>query len=280
MMRLIHIILLLTSFVSFCAHAQETVPTSGDSLRRRPLLTHEILAASADTLSVSDGESIALPWSPGRYPWRLHEGVNAEVGVSVSASFGKNRRKSAGFGEHLALAYAMPFGKDKRWLGAIGVYGARMDWGTWHQTEAGIAGILGYRAADWCNLYLYGSYNFVPGDSYCGRYPYYGCYGGYGGPWGSGWDAYPFDPYANFRGRIGAAAEFKIGRNASISVAVEHDFYDNQPGFFDVSHGVPGYNPAQPGGNGEGKRRIQAPDYGTRPGMPVNGRPESGRSFR
>ena len=215
------------AFVPFRISAQEPVSAVADSVRRRPLLTHEILAA-ADTLQNADtGTTIALPWSDGRYPWVLHEGFNAEVGMSVSASFGKNRRKGAGFGEHLAMAYAMPFGKDKRWVGAVGVYAARSDWGAWNQTEAGIAGLLGYRAADWCNLYVYGTYNFVPGGQHYGRYPYEGWYGCCGGPWGSAWSTSPYDPYANLRGRIGAAAEFKIGRNASISVAFEHDFYDN-----------------------------------------------------
>ena len=173
------------AFVPFRISAQEPVSAVADSVRRRPLLTHEILAA-ADTLQNADtGTTIALPWSDGRYPWVLHEGFNAEVGMSVSASFGKNRRKGAGFGEHLAMAYAMPFGKDKRWVGAVGVYAARRDWGSWNQTEAGIAGLLGYRAADWCNLYVYGAYNFVPGGQHYGRYPYEGWYGCCGGPWGS-----------------------------------------------------------------------------------------------
>ena len=215
------------AFVPFRISAQEPVSAVADSVRRRPLLTHEILAAAETLQNADTGTTIALPWSDGRYPWVLHEGFNAEVGMSVSASFGKNRRKGAGFGEHLAMAYAMPFGKDKRWVGAVGVYAARSDWGSWNQTEAGIAGLLGYRAADWCNLYVYGAYNFVPGGQHYGRYPYEGWYGCCGGPWGSAWSTSPYDPYANLRGRIGAAAEFKIGRNASISVAFEHDFYDD-----------------------------------------------------
>ena len=236
------------AFVPFRISAQEPVSAVADSVRRRPLLTHEILAA-ADTLQNADtGTTIALPWSDGRYPWVLHEGFNAEVGMSVSASFGKNRRKGAGFGEHLAMAYAMPFGKDKRWVGAVGVYAARRDWGSWNQTEAGIAGLLGYRAADWCNLYVYGAYNFVPGGQHYGRYPYEGRYGCCGGPWGSAWSTSPYDPYANLRGRIGAAAEFKIGRNASISVAFEHDFYDNTH-HMPVLPAMPNLQP-NPGRNG------------------------------
>lgn len=176
------------------------------------------------------------PWRlGGPTTWRLHEGFNAEVGFSVSGSFGKNRIKGAGFGEHFAAAYAMPFGKDKSWVGAIGLYADRLDWGSYHRTEAGIAGILGYNVNDWCNLYVYGAYNFVPGtdrystapNPYALRHPYWGGLGyGYGCGYGYG---HPFDPYADLRGRIGAAAEFKVGSAATITVAFEHNFYDNAP---------------------------------------------------
>lgn len=171
------------------------------------------------------------PWAyGGPAAWSLHEGFNASVGFSVSAGIGKHRPKGAGFGEHFAAAYAMPFGKDKRWIGAVGVYADRLDWGSYRRVEAGLAGILGYNVNDWCNLYVYGAYNFVPGrDASMGsgrfgpnpfalRYPY-------GGMMGYG---HPFDPYDNLRGRIGAAAEFKVGRAAAITVAFERDFFDNR----------------------------------------------------
>lgn len=162
------------------------------------------------------------PWAyGGPAAWSLHEGFNASVGFSVTAGIGKHRPKGAGFGEHFAAAYAMPFGKDKRWIGAVGLYADRLDWGNFHRVEAGLAGIIGYNVNDWCNLYVYGAYNFVPGSDrgpnpYALRYPY-------GGMMGYG---HPFDPYDNLRGRIGAAAEFKIGSAASITVAFERDFYD------------------------------------------------------
>ena len=164
------------------------------------------------------------PWAyGGPATWSLHEGFNASVGFSVSAGIGKHRPKGVGFGEHFAAAYAMPFGKDKRWIGAVGLYADRLDWGSYRRVEAGLAGILGYNVNDWCNLYVYGAYNFVPGgdkgpNPFALRYPY-------GGMMGYG---HPFDPYDNLRGRIGAAAEFKVGRAASITVAFEHDFFDNR----------------------------------------------------
>ena len=258
MMRLLSFfVICLLALAPYRALGQDSVSAVADSVRQRPLLTHEILAATADTVQYEDaGTTIALPWADGRYPWVLHEGFNAEVGMSVSASFGKNRRKGVGFGEHLALAYAMPFGKDKRWIGAVGVYAARSDWGSWNQTEAGIAGLLGYRAADWCNLYVYGTYNFVPGGQHYGRYPYDGWYGCYGGPWGNDWISCPYDPYANLRGRIGAAAEFKIGRNANISVAFEHDFYDNSRMPVVPVKPNPQHNPVRNGATEGGNHRV------------------------
>lgn len=256
----LYISLLLSAF-SVVAHAQNDVlqtvempPQSADVVSDsvvRPKLTRELLddarrddeAAYLVDLplgrsSLADIDRMPTytffhPWSLGcPTTWRLHEGFNAEVGFSVSGNFGKNRIKGVGFGEHFAAAYAMPFGKDKRWIGAIGLYADRLDWGVYHRTEAGVAGVLGYSVNNWCNLYVYGAYNFVPGidngpNPYALRYPCWGGSGymGYGG-YGCG---YPFDPYANLRGRIGGAAEFKIGNAASITVAFEHDFYDKAP---------------------------------------------------
>ena len=234
MKRYIALILLLTAFVA---------PVAAQEDASRPKLTHEILEESrreseaarvidrpmgTDSISrdVCDRQyTIYSPWAfGGPASWSLHEGLNVSAGFSVTAGLGKHRPKGAGFGEHLAATYATSFGKDKRWIGAIGIYANRFDWGSYHGTEAGIAGIVGYHVNDWCNLYAYGTYNFVPMTS-GGPNPYalrYGCY-----PYSYGTDCV-FDPYARLRGRIGAAAEFKIGSNAAISVAFEHDFFDNR----------------------------------------------------
>lgn len=255
------------------ASAQEPGGNHADSVGRKPLLARDILEASrTDTCSMEgtadgfDAAAAGMPWMPGTYSWPLHEGFNAEVGLSVSASFGKHRRKGAGFGEHFAAAYAMPFGKDRRWMGAIGLYVDRMDWGNWHDTEAGIAGMLGYRVNEWCSLYLYGAYNFMP-SPYSYGYPVCPMY--YGGMPGV-WDVPAYDAYGRLKGRIGAAAQFKLGKAAAITVAVEHDFIEGQHGLFDTTHGVPGYDPTRPSGHGVGTRRTQQVDYGTRPGMPVS----------
>lgn len=249
MKRILHIFL-LTIVAVLSAAAQDSIAM--------PKLTHDLLedarrdSTAAHLVTLPIGRSpmsyidmapayaFHSPWAlGGPAAWSLHEGFNAEVGFSVSGSFGKNRLRGAGFGEHFAAAYAMPFGKDKRWIGAFGVYADRLDWGSYHRTEVGLAGILGYSVNDWCNLYLYGAYNCVPGQDHNRFSPYalgYGYYG-LGGP---------FDPYANLRARIGAAAEFKIGSSASITVAFEHDVYDKTPTppFAAPTYGTPGYAPS------------------------------------
>lgn len=254
MKRIVSLMLFVVA-AALSAAAQDSIATprlSRDILeesRRDSAAAHIValpLAGSpASYIDMMPAHAFFSPWSYyGPASWSLHEGFNAQVGFSVSAGLGKHRPKGAGFGEHIAAAYAVPFGKDKRWIGAIGLYANRLDWGTYHRTEAGIAAALGYSVNDWCNLYAYGSYNFVPGNDsgpnpyalryYGGPYGYgygphgYGCgpFGYGGGPYGY-WSNSPYDPYNNLRGRIGAAAEFKVGSSATITVAFEHDFYDN-----------------------------------------------------
>lgn len=281
--RIVYILLSVFSMATSAMAQVETTPSAVDfndtaeqelSEEVRPKLTHEILAEARresenarvidlpmgsnplSRIDMAPSYAFHSPWGMGYHPggiWSLHEGFNAEVGFSVTGSFGSNRIKGAGFGEHIAAAYAMPFGKNKRWMGALGVYADRLDWGGYSRTEAGVSGVLGYHVNDWCNLYVYGSYNFVPGRdngpnpyaySYaCGPYGYPYGYGympygyGYGYPYGygMGYGCYapygcyydPYGPYANLKGRIGAAAEFKIGESGHLTISVEHSVYES-----------------------------------------------------
>lgn len=269
-------VLLCSPFAVLPVSGQDSAGVGADSVRVRPLLARDILQASQSDschgASCSDDASLlpgVLPWLPGAYGWPLHEGFNAEFGLSVSASFGSHRRKGAGFGEHFAAAYAMPFSKDRRWMGAIGLYVDRMDWGSYHDVEAGIAGMLGYRVNDWCNLYLYGSYQFLPSQYSCGySSPGSLWYDGSCGMWGVPYS----DFYGRLKGRIGAAAQFRLGHAAAITVAVEQEFRDNSRSIFDTTHGVPGFDPTRPHTDAGGGRRVQAVDYGREAGMPVNRR--------
>lgn len=269
-----------------------------------PRLTHDILAeeqrenestllvdlpigrSMRSQLDMAPSYAYTSPWNHGAGPgyWRLHEGFNAEVGFSVTGAFGKGSPSGAGFGEHIAAAYAMPFGRDKRWIGALGVTADRLDWGGYNRTEAGVSGMLGYHVNDWLDLYVYGSYNFIAGQDggsnpYAYAYgpwgysPYgyggYGCwgYGGYGyGPYGYGCGPYGYDPYANLRGRVGAAADFKLGEKGHLTIAFEYRDYDNRgagwpngglpaPPKFNAPYGAnDGYNSAGRGYNSRSNR--------------------------
>lgn len=143
------------------------------------------------------------PFFYGRYGslWQLHEGFNAQLSLSLSTGFGKGAFKGVGFGESAAFAYALPLGKRVSF--AAGVYATNMDWGRWRQTEAGVAGILSFKVNESINLYAYGAKSFFPRQEQLRRAP-----------------VPPF--LRNVGDRIGAMAEFKVGRNAIIQVSMEH----------------------------------------------------------
>ena len=189
------------------------------------LLATKAANACCSLPPATDSLSLSLPWSvplsfagyglDGCHPaygglygpqWRLHEGFNAQLGLSVSAAFGKHAPKGVGFGQHAAFAYVLPV--TSRFSVAAGIYAGNLDWGPWRQTDVGISGVLAYRLNERINLYAYGSKSFLPRQS-----------------------AFRFrrDPVPVFldrmRDRIGAAAEFKIGNNATIGVSVEHSSY-------------------------------------------------------
>ena len=183
----------------------------------------------ADSLGLTHGEPMEGdgPWHQG--PWGLHEGFNAMFGASASVAFGKGAPRGVGFGETAGLAYMLPLGK--RWMGAIGLMAHNMDWGGYHETSVGIGGIIGFKATDWLNLYVYGQKSFLPRSSrhngYAYGYPGFG-YGGYGY---GGYGAFPGSRNAYYHNWsddfIGAAAEFKINPMFTISVSFEYRSGDN-----------------------------------------------------
>lgn len=148
------------------------------------------------------------PYFGGTYApdWRLHEGLNAQFSLSVSAGIGKHAPKGVGFGQSAAFAYLFPV--TDRLSFAAGIYASNMDWGRWRQTDVGMAGILAYRVNENINVYAYGAKTFMPRQN----------------PFHFRHDPFPL-PWDQPRDRIGAAAEFKIGKNAMIGVSVEHRSY-------------------------------------------------------
>ncbi|MGM9687782.1 MAG: hypothetical protein ACI3YD_01910 [Alloprevotella sp.] len=178
---------------------RQTSPTS--SLPRLPLSPY-----AAPMLPTSPWGYAWLPDAWGLSPWPLHEGMNAQFGMSLSVGLGKHAPKGVGFGQSAALAYVLPL--NNRWSLAAGVYARNMDWGGWHTTDGGVTGIIGYQLSEVVSLYAYGSKSFLPTDrSFRFRHALA--------------PTYLFEP----KERLGAAAEFKLGEKAVIGVSVEHNKY-------------------------------------------------------
>ncbi len=139
--------------------------------------------------------------------WRLHEGFNAQFGLSLTAGLGKHAPKGVGFGQSAAFAYVVPL--SKRLSVAAGITATNFDWGMWRMTNVGVGGVLAYQLSDRINLYAFGQKSFLPRATTFQQqrklhFPVF------------------FDqPTSSF----GAAAEFKIGNNAMIGVSVERREY-------------------------------------------------------
>lgn len=152
--------------------------------------------------------SYGYPYTGADFGWRLHEGFNAQFGMSVSAGLGKHAPKGVGFGQTAAFAYVHPL--TNKLSIAAGIMATNFKWGAWQRTDVGIGGVLAYQVNDNINVYLYGQKNFLPNNNnFFGRFR--------------------TDPFPCFfdqpNSRIGAAAEFKVGKNTMIGVSVERRSY-------------------------------------------------------
>lgn len=226
----LHPLRLLPLLVLLLASLQAAAQTDGEAMKREfgdPFMQADSLAADSLTrqtapvsplprLPLSPYAAPMLPTSPWAYawlpdawglsPWPLHEGMNAQFGMSLTVGLGKHAPKGVGFGQSAALAYVLPL--NNRWSLAAGVYARNMDWGGWHTTDGGVTGIIGYRLSEVVSLYAYGSKSFLPTDrSFRFRHALA--------------PTYLFEP----KERLGAAAEFKLGEKAVIGVSVEHNKY-------------------------------------------------------
>lgn len=211
---------------SYTLHAQ----TDEGSQHRRwndAFLQTQQDSLKSDTLSLAGevaNSRLSLPWnvptlSMGAYgiggilpngydpTWRLHEGFNAQFGLSMTAGLGKHSPKGVGFGQSAAFAYVVPL--SKRLSVAAGITATNFDWGMWRMTNVGVGGVLAYQVNDRINLYAFGQKSFLPRATSFQQqrklhFPVF------------------FDhPSSSF----GAAAEFKIGNNAMIGVSVERREY-------------------------------------------------------
>lgn len=150
--------------------------------------------AAADTAA-----AVLMPrlWMPEPFylsPWQLHEGLNAQMGMSVSVGFGRRAPRGAGFGTSMAFVYAKPVNDRLSLTGGVSM--DSMDWGSWRERNATVAATAGYRVSDFLSLYAYGSRSLTPRSVYGAGSPRYDAT-----HWGGG-------------------AEMSLGKNVFIQVGV------------------------------------------------------------
>ena len=130
--------------------------------RRLPVAAGESAAPAEDTGMVA----ALMPrlWMPEPFymsPWQLHEGFNAQLGMSVTAGFGKHMPRGVGFGSNAAFVYAMPFGERLAFAGGVNMQ--TLDWGGWKMRNASVFGVAAYRLNERMNVYAFGEKSLVPG---------------------------------------------------------------------------------------------------------------------
>lgn len=161
---------------------------------------------AADSCCGRDSE--AAQWTGGPFAG-LHPGLNARFEFSLMAGLGKGRRRGVGFGESVAIDYALPLGK--RGFLALGAYADHYKWGNARNTDVGVSALLGYRATGWLNIYAFAQKGFAQNASPATLYD----------------PLYIGMPYDRPKDEIGAAFEFKLGESASLSFSVSRRTYDS-----------------------------------------------------
>lgn len=111
-----------------------------------------------------DGAAACFPASwQGGYGcglWELHEGFNAGVGMSVSASFGRGRFPGVGFGTGISAMYVRRLA-GRLALSAGGSYD-RLSWNGLNGNRLGIDLLAGFQLTGRVSLYAYGGKAFFP----------------------------------------------------------------------------------------------------------------------
>lgn len=158
-------------------------------------------------------------WEPS---WRLHKGLNVNVGASVFASSGGGH-SGAGFSQDISLMYVTNLSK-KATL-AVGGYFNNVTWDGTNYTTAGISALFGYRFNEHWSAYAFvqkamNSGNMYPGyGAYWDRmdygYPYAFGYGRHGSWFGG--DA------SRYMDRIGGGVRYEWGENNFVQIQVEFD---------------------------------------------------------
>lgn len=188
-----------------------------------------------------DGQTIAPTtfyypeWGFGARPWRLHKGLNVNIGASAFASFGHGPYRGAGFSQDVSLMYVENL-SPKATL-AVGGYLNHLTYRGDNYFVGGVNAVFSYQFDDHWSAYAFVQKAF-PSNNYSNFYgsPHWGAYspwqmaygyapmmyGGYGygmGSWGYGMaDSRMMD-------RIGGGVTYQWGSHNqnAISINVEFD---------------------------------------------------------
>lgn len=131
--------------------------------------------------------------------WSLHEGFNASLSMSVTASFGRNRFPGVGFGTGVSAMYAKML--TDRLVLAVGGFYNHLSWNNFNENHFGLNVMMGYHFNDRVSLYAYGSKAFWP-TNHSGMIP-------------------PFPYFDAFGERFGGLLHIKFNDNVSFSVGIE-----------------------------------------------------------
>ena len=169
-------------------------------------------------------------------PWRLHRGLNVNLGASVFANLGKGRHHGAGFTQDVSLMYVTNLSK-KATL-ALGGYLTNTTYCGNNYTVAGVNALFGYQFDEHWSAYAVVQKAFTSNNCTPWAMGYGTFNNGFGG-WGMG-----FSPMYNAWGigmvnprymdRIGAGVTYQWGEHNqnAVSVSFEYDHLPNQQGNF------------------------------------------------
>lgn len=159
-------------------------------------------------LSCRDGDIAYFPTSRcgGCWDlWELHEGFNAGVDMSVSASFGRHRFPGVGVGTGISSMYVRSL--TDRLVVAAGSFYDHISWNGLNENRFGINLLAGYRLTDRLCLYAYGGKSFLFARGFRSWMP-------------------PMPWLEDFSSRFGGMVHFKFSDAVSVSLSVEEKRWD------------------------------------------------------
>ncbi len=169
--------------------------------------------------------------------WRLHKGLNVNIGASAFVTSGNGWGTHGGLTQDISLMYVTNL-SPKATL-AVGGYFNNMNYRGDNYTTAGFSALFGYRFNEHWSAYAFvqkafNSGNFGPSYGYYSPYGDYYSPGYWGGYYGYGYAGAltgNYGPWNNrFMDRIGGGVTYQWGEHGqnSISIEVEVDHMPDQ----------------------------------------------------